>query len=344
MSQFLVLSHLRIQNANSIAGLTWGFPAITQFLGFVHALSRKMSRDVHGEYDTTFSGCAVVAHFVQNRVYRPQQGASFEFIQSKNPPVFAKNKKGSPPIIEEGKVHLDVSLIVELDKPLALNSAQVSVFEEEVRELCLRLPVAGGTTLDVGSVKLLSASTDQQKVAMLRKVKKLCLPGFVLMDRRNYLESHYQTLRQQEGVDDVELLSAWLDFSALKYKAEPVLEDSELAIDENTKATWLYQAKPRNGYLVPIMAGYKAISELYEAGEVLDVRDTSVQSRFVESVHTIGEWVSMHRIDDLPNAIWRYQQDGNWYLCQQTIQSLELDLLESDQAEDLTLNDLMNEF
>ena len=43
MSQYLVLSKINIQNANSIAGLTWGFPAITNFLGFTHALNRKIS-------------------------------------------------------------------------------------------------------------------------------------------------------------------------------------------------------------------------------------------------------------------------------------------------------------
>ena len=51
MSQYLVLSHIDTQNANSIAGLTWGFPAITQFLGFTHALSRKLSSHYEGIYD-----------------------------------------------------------------------------------------------------------------------------------------------------------------------------------------------------------------------------------------------------------------------------------------------------
>ncbi|WP_205619382.1 type I-F CRISPR-associated protein Csy2 [Salinivibrio socompensis] len=32
MAQYLLLKHIEVQNANAIAGLTYGFPAITHFL------------------------------------------------------------------------------------------------------------------------------------------------------------------------------------------------------------------------------------------------------------------------------------------------------------------------
>jgi len=96
MSQFLVLSHIDVQNANSIAGLTWGFPAITHFLGFTHALNRKISKQYQGNYDTELVGCAVISNSVHNKVYQPKKYADFEFLQSKNPPVLAKHKVGSP--------------------------------------------------------------------------------------------------------------------------------------------------------------------------------------------------------------------------------------------------------
>ena len=40
MSLFII-KNMHIEGANAIAGFTYGFPAITQFLGFVLALSRK---------------------------------------------------------------------------------------------------------------------------------------------------------------------------------------------------------------------------------------------------------------------------------------------------------------
>lgn len=92
MSQYIVLSKIKIQNANSIAGFTWGFPAITQFLGFTHALNRKISSQYNGEYDTQLSGCMVIANQVDNKVYQPRAYGDFEFLQSRNPPVWKKIK------------------------------------------------------------------------------------------------------------------------------------------------------------------------------------------------------------------------------------------------------------
>ena len=34
MSQYVLIKKLNVQNANAIAGLTYGFPAITNFLSF----------------------------------------------------------------------------------------------------------------------------------------------------------------------------------------------------------------------------------------------------------------------------------------------------------------------
>ena len=58
MSYLLLLPHVRIESANAVSGLTWGFPSMTHFLGYVHALSRK----VVDEFGVSFDGCAVVSH------------------------------------------------------------------------------------------------------------------------------------------------------------------------------------------------------------------------------------------------------------------------------------------
>lgn len=58
MSSLILLRRIRVENANAIAGLTYGFPAITHFLGFSHALSRKL-KETHG---LNIDGCAVVSH------------------------------------------------------------------------------------------------------------------------------------------------------------------------------------------------------------------------------------------------------------------------------------------
>ncbi|XQW86316.1 type I-F CRISPR-associated protein Csy2 [Thalassotalea piscium] len=353
MSQYLILSHIQIQNANSIAGLTWGFPAITQFLGFTHALNRKISNQYDGEYDMELTGCGVISHTVQNKVYQPKQFSDFEFIQSKNPPVLAKHKNASPPIIEEGKMNLTVSLIIEIANSITLTTEKIKEFEQKVEALCYRMRIAGGTVLSINKIKVLAASTEKQHVDMVRKIKSLTMAGFVLLDRSEYLQEHYNTLVRRHKENDnannePQLLDAWLDFSALKYQAIPKLTKDQIEPDENTDADWVYVAKPNSGYLVPLMTGYKAISELYDPKQVANTRDELTPSRFVEALHSVGEWKSMHNTQNITDIIWRYRHDGQWYLCEQknNTESGDLDTNENEieQIQTLNLNEALNLF
>ncbi|MCS5709104.1 type I-F CRISPR-associated protein Csy2 [Candidatus Berkiella cookevillensis] len=354
MSQYLVLSHIDIQNANSIAGFTWGFPAITHFLGFTHALNRKFSSHYDGEYEGELTGCAVVSHTFKNKVYQPKKHENFEFLQSKNPPVLAKHKSASPPIIEEGKMNLTISLVIELSKALSLTTQQIDELQERILSMCYRMRLAGGTILNIKQVKLLSASTKEQHITMLRKIKKLTMPGFVLLDRSDYLQAHYQALLARHKadkniLDEPQLLDAWLDFAALRYKAIPQLSKDQSEPDENTPANWEYVAKPNPGYLVPLMTGYKAISELYEAGVVLNTRDEVTPSCFVEAIHSIGEWKGMHSLNNVDEIIWRYEHDEQWYLCKQnrstTVNEIvNPQILKTEQNQTINFNEALNLF
>ncbi len=322
MSQYLVLSKIKVQKANCIAGFTWGFPAITHFLGFTHALQRKLAND----YDIAFSGCAVISHDYQVHIYKPNPKGNFEFIQSKNPAVLAKHKThSSPPIIEEGKMNLTLSLVIELSKELTATSEQIEDFKKVVQEKCFTSRLAGGNILSIGRVDFLSASTQEQIENLNRRVRRLTMPGFVLQDRSNYLKQHYEDLLEENS--DAELLDAWLDFSALKYRAVPKIKENEQP-NEQTDADWVQVPRPLKvkGWLVPIMTGYKAISERYTTDEIGDLRvsendDSVTACCFVEAVHSIGEWKGLHRIKDIGQMIWKYHVEDDWYLCVQKIES-----------------------
>ncbi len=315
MSQYLILSRIKIQNANCITGFTWGFPAITHFLGFTHAMQRQLSTT----FDITLGGCAIVSHDYQLRVYKPNPKGNFEFVQSKSAytfrPKFDKGFMNTPSIIEEGKMNLTATMIVEVSKELTTNEVSVRQLKQAVLDHCFKSRLAGGTILSIGQVDLLSASTDEQLNKLTKKLKQLTMPGFVLKDRSEYLERHFKRLKEAD--ENAELLDAWLDFSAMKYQAQPKLKKNELDVSSETDADWVLIAKPEKGWLVPIMTGYKAISKVYPAGEVANTRDAETPSCFVEAVHTIGEWKSMHRITNINEIIWTYQPDNDWYLCTQ---------------------------
>jgi CRISPR-associated protein Csy2 len=369
MNHYILINRVQVQNANAIAGFTWGFPAITHFLGFTHNLGRKLLGN-NSFADIHLNGCAVISHRQQIHTYKPYD---YQFTQSRNPPYLkSHDKTATPPVIEEGKMNMTVSLLIDYEGNLGNRQDE---FIKWFKNACMLQRLAGGTILDINSIEVFIQDD-------LRTIKRKLLPGFVLMDRSHYLESHYQTLLNENN--NAELLDAWLEFITIKQKARPksdlitnhlaalVKNDpeneyySELlsrwdfhqehAYDENkspdislnnyfdqiepnksnrklldqwqnyykpteaTESDWEYIAKPEAGYLVPLMVGYKAISEVYQNSEVENTRDHETPVCFVESVHSVGEWLSVHRlrtVSDLNKSLWFYHYENNWYLCKQ---------------------------
>ncbi|MDV6343163.1 type I-F CRISPR-associated protein Csy2 [Nitrosomonas sp. Is37] len=308
-SAYVIFEHLAVQDANCIAGFTYGFPAITHFLGFGHALSRKLN-----QYQ--LQGCAVVCHQHQIHAYQPNGFGDYVFAQSKNPPLFKKHATTTPPIIEEGKMNMCVSLIMECPNFTLSRQYEIDTLKQKLKSLALQHRLAGGSIQDIKSVHLLTEknNSDERK-EQTRQIKRWLLPGFVLIDRTDLLAGHYQQVKQTNL--DAELIDAWLDFFALKYQAQPLLNDNEQEPNEQTKAEWIRIDKPAKGYLVPITNGYKAITPVCSPGEVANTRNPEYPFCFVEAAHSIGEWRSLHRIQDISEMLWQYQYEEDWYLCQQ---------------------------
>lgn len=376
MSQFILIDHIKVQNANAVAGLTWGFPAVTHFLGFVHNLSRKLANEKNYQ-DIILKGCVIVAHEHKVHTYGPYYER--RFIQSRNPPYLSSHDKATtPPVIEEGKMNMTVSLLVGCNGNIGNREEG---FRQWLQRACFLQRLAGGTILDIAKVSFHALENSHD----VRLITRRLLPGFVLSDRFQYLESHYQKL--VEDNPNAELLDAWLDFSMLKQKARPksnliskhlqklikIEPDNQQFVqfmdiwqqhlgvpygetrvpeelkdyfgqlenkkankkllmqwknycepDEKTDADWEYVPKPETGYLVPIMTGYKAISQVYKNAEVGNTRDNETDVCFVESVHSIGEWQSVHHIKTpkhLQRCLWRSHYEENWYLCKQMVDS-----------------------
>src|SRR5690606_25768822 len=107
----LVLSHLNIQNANAISSpMVWGFPSPTAFLGFAHALHRR----VQAELGLSLDGVGIVCHRFEPQASQPPGKRTHVFHLSRNP--FGSDGK-PPALVEEGRVHLDVSLVIGASGP-----------------------------------------------------------------------------------------------------------------------------------------------------------------------------------------------------------------------------------
>ena len=211
MSHYILLNRIRVQNANAIAGFTWGFPGITHFLGFTHNLSRKLKQS--DKYSgICLTGCAVIAHEHHVHTYGDYGD---RFTQSRNPPYLPSHDKASaPPVIEEGKMNMTASLLIEIEGRVG-NATWVEQLTSWIEKQSLIQRLAGGTILDIADVKLV----DTQEKRDRYELKSKLLPGFVLMDRSNSLGNHFQALQLENP--KTELLDAWLDFSAFKQQARP---------------------------------------------------------------------------------------------------------------------------
>lgn len=292
MSYLLLLPHIRIENANAVAGLTWGFPAITHFLGYVHALSRRVS-----EFGVSFTGCAVINH--EHHIQAYSSGRDYQFALTRNP----LTKEGKTAAFnEEGRMHLTVSLLVECQGEIINGEYGKAALCSSLLTLCQSHKLAGGSIVMMREPQIFNAPDDEKT---LRKILWRLMPGFALCDRSEWLMEHYRQLQQRRP--ESSLLDAWLDFAAIKY--QPVQQEPEDSV------SWEYQPKPKPGYLVPLMCGYQRISRLYQPGEVANVRDTTTPFAFTEAVYGVGEWRGLHRIADLEPLIWRYRTSDTGYYC-----------------------------
>ena len=305
MKSLLILNRIRVENANAIAGIVYGFPAVTHFLGYVHALSR----DLKASLDLELGGCGIICHDFQIKAYETGGWKDSFFSLTKNPLL----KDGSTPAFnEEGKVHIEISLVIECnftDNDFNFNEdnpeEDSKEFEKLVFQLAAKRRVAGGIVTNISSVSFLKIpSDDEAKHPFLKKEIRKLLPGFLLRERSDLLKKHLT-----ENVD-MNPLDALLDFYVIKSKAKQSEET-----ENDKKIQWEYIPKPERGWFVPLQIGYKAISPLYKEGEVACARDRNVPFRFVEPVYGLGEWIGLHRITDLETIFWHYHHKNDMYLC-----------------------------
>ncbi len=293
----LVLPRLRIQNANVIsAPMTWGFPSTTAFLGLMWALERTLD----GKYPLLLNAVGVVCHAFEPQINT--EGFTKSFCLTRNP---VGKDGGSASITEEGRVHLEVSLVFGVGgRILTASSEERDEAVSHIADLISRTRIAGGTVLP-GSFSrrpelIALADDDEKRLMQFRKIRRTLLPGFCLVERNDLLEQHLQLLHANNP--DATRLDAWLNLSRINWSA------SITANDNGTEsATWQHDRV--NGWIVPIPLGYTALTELQAPGTVSNARDTTTPFRFVESVYGIGQWIGPHRLTDARQMLWYASSD-----------------------------------
>lgn len=300
----LILPRLRVQNANAISSpLTHGFPSMTAFLGLMWALARKLEAHY---LPLAFDSVGVICHDFDEQV--TEGGYVKAFRLTRNP---VDKDGGSAAIVEEGRMHMEITLIfgisggfVELDEHAHDAIAQTVAFE------LAGMRIAGGSVLPSGDWRsrpaLLRFGDDAEDVRRrFRHLRRRWLPGFALVCRDDLLRARLDQLR--EAASETTALDALLDLSRFNWR--PVRPDAESDGASATAAKVEWKPEPRPGWIVPIPVGFGALSGLLPAGEVQSARDRDTPFRFVESLYSIGQWVSPHRLDNAEQLLWYASTD-----------------------------------
>lgn len=301
----LVLPRLRVQNANAISSpMTWGFPSITAFTGLMVALERRLGANP----GIRFQAVGTVCHHFEPQV--TTQGYTRSFCLTRNPVL---QDGGTAGIVEEGRVHLDITLVFDVEITASnRGDDERRTLAQRAAELLAGMRCAGGSVmpplLGAGSrparayLALLPEDEVEQAKAF-RRLARRWLPGFALVARDDLLQSRLATLRQANP--QATSLDAWLDLSRWNHRASK----RETMSADGPVETVTWTVDPRQGWTVPIPVGYAALSALHPAGTVAGARDGKTPLRFVESVYSIGQWVSPHRLRSLADLVWYTEHD-----------------------------------
>ncbi|MCK5919074.1 MAG: type I-F CRISPR-associated protein Csy2 [Cocleimonas sp.] len=292
--RILTIPYLKIHNANALSSpYTVGFPAMTAWLGAVHALERQLKASAYPQLH--FKSMGVVCHRIDLQTYKGRGDYVYSIIGTGNP----LDKKGNrPSFIEEARCHLTVSFIIEYD---GLGLADREQFKEHVEhQLQSKMKIAGGDILSLSTPELGDISSEKEVQKLMRQL----MPGYCVIERRD--------LMQTAMTKDQDAMDALLTY--LKIFNTP---------EKNDKGdiTWR-QHRQELGWIIPIATGFHGISEL---GKAENQRDENTPHRFAESIVTLGQFVMPYRMKDLDNMLWHYHTDleNNLYYCQQNKPSTE---------------------
>ena len=294
VKRILLLPHIKVHNANALSSpFTIGFPAMTAWLGAVHALQRKLNSN--GFTNTKFNAVGVISHWCDLQTHKGAGDFVHSIIGTGNP----LDKTGArSAFIEEARCHLDVSLVIEYS---GIEKDDEALVQEKIMHILhSSMKMAGG---DISSFKAPEIfKIENGNSSDIHSLTRKIMPGYALIERRDLM------LEAMESGQDA--MDALLDFLVIHHQCNTQLNDQD-----NEQVTWSSERKTK-GWLVPIATGFHGLTDL---GEAKNQRDPNTPHRFAESVVTLGEFKMPHKITNIDEILWRYQMDkpNNLYLCKQ---------------------------
>ena len=193
--------------------------------------------------DIRFTEMAVSYHKTSLQTIR-KNGIGY-IVMTANPLVVDKKKSSKDnyifkraPLLEEPRIHLLVSLLIEVE---GADGNNMELLEQAVKEILPRMKMAGGDILDVGKIQVMRIDVNDRKA--VKKVIFSLMPGYVPIERKDLMEA--EELERKDNLDRL------LHYLKVYQTAEK---------DESGKITgWKYE-KAAAGWIVPLAVGFKGLS------------------------------------------------------------------------------------
>lgn len=293
MRRYLAIPKIRIHNANAMSsGYTIGFPAMTAWLGAMHALQRRLRKN--GFEELLLEKIVISCHECDLQVYKYIYDSNFSIVGMAKP--LRKKKKSfdfePASFIEEPRCNLDVTILIELD---GYNPDDVDILINSVKSCLHHMRIAGG---DIESKNVQPIVINDAEYSQFRKkVNQLLMPGVVLVERQDLFNKF-------SGKDNLDSL-----LKALSVK---------VSVERNEKNKIVgYKRKKlieNSGWLVPAVVGFK---DLTGKMNVANQRDDSYEHHFVEPLVTLGEFIMPYQCENIDSLMWYYDYDkvNGLYLC-----------------------------
>ncbi|MBS7820480.1 type I-F CRISPR-associated protein Csy2 [Wohlfahrtiimonas chitiniclastica] len=294
---FLKIPHLSIHNANALSSpLTIGFPAITSWLGAMHALERHVTVDPELS-GVKFTQMAVSCHDFHLHTHKGRGDFVHSIIGTSNP----LEKTGSrPAFIEEARCDLRVTLLMEVTGAIIKSSDVRAALVKACDQYVMRMKFASGDVMSVKACQWVSIDGDDDSADHRHIARELML-GNVLVEARDVMA---KAMEENPEKDAITIL---LDHLAIQHEATPN--------EHNDGAQWSSSRLGDHGWLVPISVGFQALSPVTDP--ILNQRDDVTPHCFAESILTLGRFVMPHRCESLSSLFWSYHVDEaqGLYLC-----------------------------
>lgn len=349
----LYMVRLNVENASIISShLTWGFPAPSAFTGFMHNLQRQLNQ-IEAYQQIKCCGIGIVSHQFTPQITKTNhfRYSPYQLNLARHP---LKSDGSTPAMIEEGKGHFEVSLVIGLtgeglDQYLSANDEDLSAESQallgKITHLVYNMRLAGGSVFPHKRIepKLVNWLAHDAEDKTL-KLRRGLLPGFALQHRQNVLLAHQAWLVQYPTYLDTQkkspdLLDTLLDIQRLNFVSTAQDTQAENCVIEGK---WQVRKRPEHlkGWLVPIPIGYAALSDLQSQGTIKGLRNDAYPATFVETLLSLGEWQSPHRIKNIVDILWNYSiepKNGLYEIVQPFAPKSTLPISANDEIENQSL-------